>query len=197
MPELIIVSILLDGKKYSAEIREELKAEASKLKARGIIPGLSGVLVGEDPGSSTYVGLKAKACEEIGIREMMNHLPETISEEGLLNTINKLNVDPQVHGIFIQLPLPEHLKGAEEKALAAISPEKDVDGFHAMNVGRSWQGLHAFVPAVAVAMQEMLHRAGYDVKYKNIVIVNVDNIIGKPFASSWSRTKMEQGRTSL
>jgi len=175
--------ILLDGKKYSAEIREELKAEAQKLKVRGIVPGLAGVLVGEDPGSSTYVGLKAKACEEIGIREMMNHLPADISEVGLLNTIDKLNNDPQVHGIFIQLPLPEHLKGAEEKALAAVSPEKDVDGFHTVNVGRAWQGLHAFVPAVALAMQEMLLRCGYDFKYKNIVIVNVDNLTGKPFAS--------------
>ena len=174
---------LLDGKKYSAEIRNELKAESLRLKEKGLVPGLAGVLVGEDPGSATYVGLKSKACEETGIREMMRHLSANISEAGLLDVIGQLNRDPQVHGIFIQLPLPPHLKDAEEKALAAVDPEKDVDGFHAVNVGRAWQGLQAFVPAVALAMQEMLLRCGYDVKYKNVVIVNVDNLTGKPFAS--------------
>jgi methylenetetrahydrofolate dehydrogenase (NADP+) / methenyltetrahydrofolate cyclohydrolase len=178
-----LTAALLDGKKYSAEIREELKAEAQKLKARGIIPGLAGVLVGEDPGSATYVGLKAKACEEIGIREMMNRLPENTTERELLDRIEKMNKDPQVHGIFIQMPLPKHLAAAEPKALEAVSASKDVDGFHSINVGRAWQGLPSFLPAVAVAMQEMLRRSGYNVKYKNVVIVNVDNLTGKPFAS--------------
>ncbi len=187
---------ILDGRKISAEIREELKGEASRLKGRGIIPGLAGILVGEDPGSTTYVGLKSKACEEIGITEKMCRLPETVSEAELLRNIEKLNKDPQVHGIFIQLPLPKHLSGSEEKALAAISPEKDVDGFHAVNVGKAWLGQPAFVPAVAIAMHEMLIRSGYDIKDKEVVIVNVDNMVGKPLASILIQDK-EKARANV
>jgi methylenetetrahydrofolate dehydrogenase (NADP+) / methenyltetrahydrofolate cyclohydrolase len=178
-----MTAIILDGKKLSAEIREELKAEAKLLKNKGIVPGLSGILVGEDPGSATYVGLKSKACEEIGINEMMCRLPATITEQELLENINRLNKDPGVHGLFIQLPLPEHLTSIETKALAAITPEKDVDGFHAINVGRAWLGQPAFLPAVALAIQEMLLRCGYNLNYKNVVIINVDNMVGKPMAS--------------
>jgi methylenetetrahydrofolate dehydrogenase (NADP+)/methenyltetrahydrofolate cyclohydrolase len=177
-------AVILEGRKISAEIREELKGEAKRLKEKtGIVPGLAGVLVGEDPGSITYVGLKSKACEEIGIKEMMCRLPENVTEEELLRNIKRLNQDPQVHAIFIQLPLPKHLAGSEEKALAAIVPEKDVDGFHAINVGKAWLGQSAFVPAVAIAMHEMLIRGGYDIKDKEVVIVNVDNMVGKPLAS--------------
>jgi methylenetetrahydrofolate dehydrogenase (NADP+)/methenyltetrahydrofolate cyclohydrolase len=173
---------ILDGRKISAEIREELKNEARLLKEKkGIVPGLAGILVGEDPGSVTYIGLKSKACEEIGIKEMMCRLPENVTEEELLRNIQQLNQDPQVHAIFIQLPLPRHL--SEEKALAAIVPEKDVDGFHAVNVGKAWLGQTAFIPAVAIAMHEMLIRGGYTLKDKEVVIVNVDNMVGKPLAS--------------
>ncbi len=172
---------ILDGRKISAEIRGELKGEAIRLKERGIIPGLAGILVGEDPGSTTYVGLKSKACEEVGIKEAMVRLPETVTERELLSNIERLNKDPEVHAIFIQLPLPKHL--SEEKALAAIIPEKDVDGFHAVNVGRTWLGQPAFVPAVAIAIHEMLIRSGYDLKDKEVVIVNVDSMVGKPLAS--------------
>ncbi|MBN1367701.1 MAG: bifunctional 5,10-methylene-tetrahydrofolate dehydrogenase/5,10-methylene-tetrahydrofolate cyclohydrolase [Dehalococcoidales bacterium] len=182
-------AIILDGKKFSAEIREELKLEAQKLKEKGIVPGLSGILVGEDPGSATYVGLKSKACAEIGITEMMCHLPETVTEAELMSNIDRLNKDPKVHGIFIQLPLPSHLANAEGKALAAILPEKDVDGFHATNVGRAWLGQEAFFPAVVVAMQEMLIRGGFNPEYKNVVVVNVDNMVGKPFASAMVQDK--------
>ncbi len=172
---------ILDGRKISAEIREELKGEASRLKERGIIPGLAGILVGEDPGSTTYVGLKSKACEETGIREAMLRLPGNITEHELLHAIDELNKDPKVHAIFIQLPLPKHL--SEEKALAAIRPEKDVDGFHEVNVGRAWLGQPCFVPAVVIAIQEMVTRGGYSFKDKNVVIVNVDSMVGKPLAS--------------
>ena len=172
---------ILDGRKISAEIREELKEETKKLAVKGVIPGLAGILVGEDPGSVTYVGLKSKAAEEVGVKEMMCRLPETTSEAELLGTIDRLNRDPKVHAIFIQLPLPKHL--SEEKALAAIVPEKDVDGFHAVNVGRAWLGQPAFVPAVAIAIQEMLVRSGYDLKGKDVVVVNVDSMVGKPLAS--------------
>ena len=172
---------ILDGRKISAEIREELKAETRKLGARGVVPGLAGILVGEDPGSVTYVGLKSKACEEVGIKEMMCRLPVTASDTELLQTIDRLNKDPNVHAIFIQLPLPTHL--SEDRALAAIAPEKDVDGFHAVNVGRAWLGQTAFVPAVAVAIQEMVIRSGYSFDGKDVVIVNVDTMVGRPLAS--------------
>jgi methylenetetrahydrofolate dehydrogenase (NADP+)/methenyltetrahydrofolate cyclohydrolase len=174
---------ILDGKAISAEIREELKVEAKRLLERGIVPGLAGILVGEDPGSTTYVGLKSKAAEEIGIKEMMCRLPEQITEPELLQNIDRLNKDSAVHGIFIQLPLPKHLTNSEEKALAAIVPEKDVDGFHAMNVGKAWLGQNAFVPAVAIAIHEMLLRSSFALRGKEVVIVNVDNMVGKPLAS--------------
>lgn len=173
---------ILDGRKISAEIREELKVETRRLKeTKGVVPGLAGVLVGEDPGSVTYVGLKSKACEEVGITEMMCRLPESVTQAELLKNIDRLNNDPKVHAIFIQLPMPKHLN--EQEALAAIVPEKDVDGFHATNVGRAWLAQPAFVPAVAIAIQEMLIRGGYDPKYKDVVIVNVDHMVGKPLAS--------------
>ncbi|MDO8578396.1 MAG: tetrahydrofolate dehydrogenase/cyclohydrolase catalytic domain-containing protein [Dehalococcoidales bacterium] len=182
---------ILDGKKISDEIREELKREVERLKARGVTPGLAGIIVGEDPGSVTYVGLKAKACEEVGIREAMLRLPQTISESELLNNIESLNSDPAIHGIFIQLPLPAHL--SEENALAAVSAEKDVDGFQPVNVGKAWLGQSAFVPAAALAMHEMLVRSGYSVKNKEVVIVNVDNLVGKPFASILVHNKDKAG----
>ena len=172
---------ILDGRKFSSEIRDELKVEMARLKERGIIPGLAGILVGNNPDSATYIGLKRKACNDIGVAEMMCHLPATTTEQNLLANIQRLNENPKAHGIFIQLPLPEHL--SEQKALTAILPEKDIDGFHMLNVGKSWMGQRAFVPAAAIAMQEMLSRGGYSTQHKEIVIVNVDNMVGKPLAS--------------
>jgi methylenetetrahydrofolate dehydrogenase (NADP+)/methenyltetrahydrofolate cyclohydrolase len=172
---------IIDGKKISGEIREELKKRAEKLKEKGITPGLAGILVGEDPSSATYVELKSKACSDIGIKEEVRRLPKDISEEELLKNIEELNQDPKIHGIFIQLPMPPHLD--ENRALVSISPEKDVDGFHPLNVGKTWLGQSAFVPAVAIAIHEMLIRSGYDLKDKEVVIVNVDNMVGKPLAS--------------
>ncbi len=172
---------ILDGRKISAEIREDLKGDTLRLKERGIVPGLSGILVGEDPGSVTYVGLKSKACEEVGVKEMMVHLPDNVTQQELMSSIDRLNKDPKVHAIFIQLPLPKHLN--EEQALAAIVPEKDVDGFQAVNVGKTWLGQKAFVPAVAIAIYEMIIRGGYDLKDKEVVIVNTDSMVGRPLAS--------------
>jgi methylenetetrahydrofolate dehydrogenase (NADP+)/methenyltetrahydrofolate cyclohydrolase len=182
---------ILDGKRISAEIRGELKREVARLKARGVTPGLAGIIVGEDPGSITYVGLKASACEEVGVHEAMRHLPQTISQSELLANIESLNNDPAIHGIFIQLPLPAHL--SEEQALAAVSADKDVDGFQAVNVGKAWLGQSAFVPAVALAMHEMLIRGGYSVKNREVVIVNVDNLVGKPLASILVHDKANAG----
>lgn len=185
---------ILDGRKISAEIREELKGQVSRLKEKGIVPALAGILVGEDPGSTTYVGLKSRACEEVGIKEAMVRLAETATEPELLGTIEKLNNDAGIHAIFIQLPLPGHL--SEERALAAIIPEKDVDGFHAVNVGRAWLGQPAFVPAVAIAIHEMLIRGGYDPQYKDVVIVNVDSMVGQPLASIMVQNK-ENARANV
>jgi len=177
-----VPATILDGRKISTEIREELKERTAKLKQKGITPGLAGILVGEDPGSSSYIGLKEKASGEVGISSAMVRLPQDTKEEDLLKEIERLNSDATVHGIFIQLPLPEHLD--ENKALTAILPGKDVDGFHPMNVGRAWMGQEAFLPATPIGIYEMLLRSGYHtIKGKHVVIVNVDNLVGKPLAS--------------
>ena len=185
---------ILDGRKISAEIREELKQRVTRLKEMRVTPGLAGILVGEDPGSVTYVGLKGKACQEVGIEEHIDRLPENVSEADLMRTIINLNQDSDIHGIFIQLPLPKHL--SEDKALAAVAPEKDVDGFHPVNVGKAWLGQPAFVPAVAVAIHEMLIRTGYDPRDKEVVIVNTDSMVGRPLASVLIQDK-EKARANI
>ena len=180
---------ILDGRKISVEIREELKGRTRKLKEKGITPGLTGILVGEDPGSVTYIGLKEKACEEVGIISRMLRLPQDIKNDKLLKEIERLDSDKTVHGIFIQLPLPPHLD--ENEALTSISPLKDVDGFHPMNVGKAWMGEEAFLPATPIGIYEMLIRSGYsNLKGKNVVIVNVDNLVGKPLASILAQEKV-------
>lgn len=180
---------ILDGRKISSEIKEELKDRIGKLKEKGVIPGLAGILVGEDPGSVTYINLKEKASGEVGIRSEMVRLPWDIKERELLKEIDLLNSDAKIHGIFIQLPLPKHLD--ENKVLTTISPDKDVDGFHPMNIGRAWMGQQAFLPATPTGIYEMLLRSGYsDLKGKNMVIVNVDNLVGKPLASILTQGKV-------
>ena len=180
---------ILDGRKISAEIREELKGRVRKLKEKGITPGLAGILVGEDPGSASYIQLKEKASGDVGIKSEMVRLPEDTKQNDLLKEIERLNLDAGVHGIFIQLPLPRHLD--ENKALTAISPDKDADGFHPVNVGKAWMGQQAFLPATPVGIYEMLIRSGYsNLKGKNVVIVNVDNLVGKPLASILAQEKI-------
>ena len=173
---------ILDGRKLSTEIREELKGRIAKVKGKGIIPGLAGILVGEDPGSASYIGLKEKASGELGINSRMVRLPQDTKQGDLLNEIEGLNKDRGIHGIFIQLPLPTHLD--ENKALTTVLPQKDVDGFHPVNVGKAWMGQEAFLPATPAGIWEMLRRYGYSsLKDKEVVIVNVDNLVGKPLAS--------------
>lgn len=173
---------ILDGKRLSTEIREELKLRIVKLKEKGIVPGLAGILVGDDPGSASFVVLKEKASEELGIASRMLRLSKEIKERDLLKEIEQLNKDPRIHGIFVQLPLPGHLD--ENKILNAVFPEKDVDGFHPVNVGKAWLGQEAFLPATPSGIWEMLVRYGYsDLKDKEVVIVSVDNLVGKPLAS--------------
>ena len=143
---------ILDGKKLSTEIRGEVKQDIVKLKENGIVPGLAGILVGQNEGSATYVRLKEKAAEALGIHSQAVRLPEDTTEEQLLKQIDKLNLDSKIHGIFIQLPLPKHIN--ENRALNAVLPEKDVDGFHPMNVGKAWLGQEAFLPATPDGIRE-------------------------------------------
>ena len=173
---------ILDGRKISTEIREELRGRIRKLEQKGVTPGLAGILVGEDPASASYIKLKQRASNELGIRSEMVRLPQSIKQTELLKKIELLNSDAKIHGIFVQLPLPEHLE--QNKVLSAVSSDKDVDGFHPLNVGKAWMGQQAFLPATPSGIYEMLIRSGYsDLKGKSVVIVNVDNLIGKPLAS--------------
>jgi len=183
------MATILDGRKTSAEIREELKQQTESLREKGVIPGITGILVGEDPGSASYIRLKEKAANELGIRTEMLRLAENTPEPDLLKEIERLNADDGIHGIFIQLPLPEHID--ENKALNAVSPDKDVDGFHPTNVGKAWLGQKAFLPATPIGIHELLIRYGYgNLKGKNVVMVNVDNLVGKPLASIWAQEKI-------
>ena len=180
------MATILDGKKTSAEIREELKQHIGSLKEKGVIPGITGILVGEDPGSASYIRLKEKAATELGVYTEMLRLAENITEAELLKEIDRLNSDSKVHGIFIQLPLPGHIN--ENNALNAVLPDKDVDGFHPTNVGKAWLGQKAFLPATPSGIYEILIRYGYhDFKGKEMVIVNVDNLVGKPLASIFAQ----------
>ncbi len=177
---------IIDGRRISAEIRQELAQRVAALAPQDIVPTLAGMLVGDDPGSSGYVRLKEKAALDAGLRAEMLRLPADTSQQELLATVDSLNRRSDVHGIFVQLPLPSHLD--EEAALAAVSPEKDVDGFHPMSVGRSWLGQDAFVPATPAGIMEMLRRSGLaELRHRHAVIVNTDNLVGKPLAALLTR----------
>jgi methylenetetrahydrofolate dehydrogenase (NADP+)/methenyltetrahydrofolate cyclohydrolase len=145
---------------------------------KGVTPGLGVILVGEDPASVSYVTAKGKACDELGIYEETFRMPEDTSEETVLAKVEELNNDPKFHGILVQLPLPKHID--EEKVLLRINPEKDVDGFHPMNVGKMVVGKSAFLPCTPHGIQELLMRSGNDPAGKHVVIVGRSNIVGKP-----------------
>jgi methylenetetrahydrofolate dehydrogenase (NADP+)/methenyltetrahydrofolate cyclohydrolase len=173
---------ILDGRTLSTEIRADLARRVEALAARGVTPTIAGLLVGDDAGSAGYVRLKEKAAAEVGLRSEMAHLPGDVRQDDVLARLRRLNERKDVHGIFIQLPLPQHLD--ENEVLAHIDPAKDVDGFHPVSVGRSWLGLPSFVPATPAGIVEMLKRYGYDdLSGRHVVIVNVDNLVGKPLAS--------------
>jgi methylenetetrahydrofolate dehydrogenase (NADP+)/methenyltetrahydrofolate cyclohydrolase len=171
---------IIDGKKISAEINEELKGDIEKLKADGITPGLVAVLVGENPASKVYVNMKRKRCDELCLYSDTIKLPEDTKQEDLIEVVEKLNNDPKVHGILVQLPLPKHLK--EEEVLRRIDPKKDVDCFHPFNLGRLFIGNPIFQPCTPSGVVELLVRSGYSPKGKNAVIVGRSNIVGKPLA---------------
>ena len=172
---------IIDGKKTSGIILEELKAEVAALRTKGVQPGLAVVLVGEDPASQVYVRSKRKTCADLGIASFSHDLPANATEKRLLTLIAKLNADPKVHGILVQVPLPKHMD--EQRVLNAISPDKDVDGFHPVNVGRLLNGEEAFVSCTPAGCQELLKRWGYDPAGKHVVIVGRSNIVGKPLAA--------------
>ncbi|MBI5453957.1 MAG: bifunctional methylenetetrahydrofolate dehydrogenase/methenyltetrahydrofolate cyclohydrolase FolD [Deltaproteobacteria bacterium] len=171
---------IIDGKKISAEVREELKAEVAKLKKKGLTPGLAVVLVGENPASQIYVRNKTKACEEVGIKSFQHTLPGDIKEEELLSLIRELNAAKDVHGILVQLPLPSRMDS--EAVLDLISPSKDVDGFHPYNMGRLMIGNALLQPCTPYGIMRLLDSTGVDASGKNAVIIGRSNIVGKPMA---------------
>lgn len=171
---------LLSGKVVSARVKEELKSEVQELKNKGKQTGLAVVLVGEDPASKVYVRNKEKACEEIGIYSEMHKLPEETTEEELLALINKLNNDEKIDGILVQLPLPEHLN--DKVIINNIRPDKDVDAFHPVNVGKIMIGDFDFLPCTPAGIMELIHESGVDVDGKNCVVIGRSNIVGKPMS---------------
>jgi methylenetetrahydrofolate dehydrogenase (NADP+) / methenyltetrahydrofolate cyclohydrolase len=173
---------IISGKELSASIRGEIKDRVAGLKEKGLIPGLAVVLVGEDPASQMYVGMKGKAAEAAGVYSRQITLPETTSEEELLGVVAALNADPEIHGILVQLPVPDHIE--EQNVLLAIDPDKDVDGFHPINVGRLSTGdPHVLAPCTPRGVIEMLVRSGNDPSGKHAVVVGRSNIVGRPMAS--------------
>jgi len=172
---------IIDSKQIATDIRAELKAEVAKLKTKGITPGLSVILVGADPASISYVTAKEKACEEIGIYSNDNRLPAETSETDLLALVSKMNKDPKISGILVQLPLPKHID--EQKVLLAIDPAKDVDGFHPISVGKMVVGQKAFLPCTPNGVVQLLIRSGVKLDGAEVVIVGRSNIVGKPLAN--------------
>lgn len=172
---------ILDGRKISAEIRSSIKEEVLKLKARGIYPTLAVVLVGEDSASKIYVGQKEKGCGETGITSRKYTLPAETTQEELLSLVKKLNEDKEVHGILVQFPLPGHLN--ETAVLAAINPDKDVDGFHAINVGKLFSGLPCFESCTPKGIIALIEYTGIPIEGKNAVVIGRSNIVGKPVSA--------------
>jgi len=175
------MAAIIDGKAVAKEVQRQIKEEVEGLERRwGIAPGLAVVLVGDDPASHIYVRNKEKACKEVGIRSFEHLLPATISERDLLALVHHLNKDKNVHGILVQLPLPPHIRA--EKILEAVSPHKDVDGFHPVNQGMLILGGDGFKPCTPMGIMKLLEATGCDPKSKNAVVVGRSNIVGKPVA---------------
>jgi methylenetetrahydrofolate dehydrogenase (NADP+)/methenyltetrahydrofolate cyclohydrolase len=173
---------IIDGKKIAEEIKAEVKEGTKRLKeTKGVVPGLAVILVGEDPASQSYVKSKGKACEAAGFYSITEIMPATISEQVLLAKIDAFNRDQKIHGILVQLPLPKHIN--EQKVIEAIDPQKDVDGFHPVSIGKLVIGLDTFRSCTPAGIQEMLIRSGNDPAGKHVVVVGRSNIVGKPIAN--------------
>ena len=174
------MAIIIDGKKVSAQVKEQVRIETEELVKKGIKPGLAVIIVGDDPASRVYVNNKKKACEKVGLLSKEFALPATTTQEELLSLVKELNEDKEINGILCQLPLP---KGLDEKAvIEAISPLKDVDAFHASNVGKIMIGDYDFLPCTPAGVMEMLHSYNIPVEGKECVVIGRSNIVGKPMA---------------
>jgi len=170
---------IIDGKKTASEIRGEIATEVRLMQERGArVPHLAAILVGNDGGSETYVSHKVKDCEEVGFRSTLIRMPATVSEEELLAKVRELNEDPELDGLIVQLPLPDHI--SEDKVIENISPVKDVDGFHPVNVGRMAAGLPSFVSATPAGIMELLRRYDIPLRGAECVVVGRSNIVGRP-----------------
>jgi methylenetetrahydrofolate dehydrogenase (NADP+)/methenyltetrahydrofolate cyclohydrolase len=177
-----MAAMLIKGAEVAAQIREELKKEIADLKAKhNLVPGLVTVLVGADPASQVYVGSKERTCKELGIYSERYDLPENTTQEELITMVQKLNKDPKIHGILVQLPLPKHLN--EEEVLYTIDPKKDVDGFHPVNVGKLMIGEPDYMPCTPSGIQQLLMRSGTQIEGAEVVVVGRSNIVGKPIAN--------------
>ena len=173
---------IISGTEIAKQIREGLKQEIAELKEKhNLIPGLATILVGEDPASQVYVGSKVKTCEALGVHSERYDLPADTGEDKLLSLIDKLNKDPKVHGILVQLPLPKHIN--ETRVLYAVDPKKDVDGFHPVNVGKLMIGEPDYLPCTPHGIQQLLIRSGVKIEGAEVVIVGRSNIVGKPIAN--------------
>lgn len=172
---------IIDGKAIAREMQEELKVQIAELRDKGVTPGLAAVLVGDNPASQTYVRSKEKACERVGVYSDVRRLPADLPEADLIALVGELNNDPKIHGILVQLPLPGHIY--ESKVLLTINPDKDVDGFHPVNVGKMVVGEPGFLPCTPHGIQMLLIRSGIETKGKHVVVVGRSNIVGKPIAN--------------
>ncbi len=172
---------IIDGKAIAKQVREEVAQEASALDANGVTPGLATVLVGDDPASHVYVRSKRKACAEVGIKAWDHDLPASTPQAELVELLDRLNADPQVHGILVQLPLPEHVD--EQVVLDRVDPAKDADGFHPYNLGRLLSGEPVVAPATPAGIQELLIRSNVETSGAEVVVVGRSNIVGKPLAA--------------
>ncbi|HHU83017.1 MAG TPA: bifunctional methylenetetrahydrofolate dehydrogenase/methenyltetrahydrofolate cyclohydrolase FolD [Firmicutes bacterium] len=171
---------ILDGKALAARVREGLKKEVAQLTAEGFTPGLAVILVGDDPASQVYVRNKERACAELGIKSWKHHLPADTSQKDLVQLVERINADPEVNGILVQLPLPAHIQ--TEAVLDVIDPAKDVDGFHPVNLGLLTAGRPGIIPCTPAGVMELVKESGVDVTGKECVIVGRSNIVGKPLA---------------
>ena len=178
---ILLRLMIIDGKQVAAKVRAEVADLVRDMTRQGLVPGLTVVRVGDDPASAVYVRGKRKACEEVGMRSVEHHLPATLGEADLLALIARLNVDPETHGILVQLPLPKHID--ESKVLDAISPSKDADGFHPSNVGALWLGKPAPRPCTPAGVMRLLGEARVDPKGKRALVIGRSHIVGKPMAA--------------
>lgn len=174
------MATILSGKEVSAKIKERMKTEVNELKAKGLTPGLAVIIVGDDPASKVYVGRKEAMCAELGIYSEKYALPADTTQEDLTALVKRLNNEPSIHGILVQLPLPAHL---DEKAIInTISPEKDVDAFHPVNVGKIMIGDYDFVPCTPAGIMELIAESGVEIEGKRCVVIGRSNIVGKPMS---------------